>query len=396
MLEVHTGAAMPPPLVDDLVDVYTEVFGAAPWHEHPAAAHRFRRRLAADAGRDGFRLVTARTGDRIDGFATGWLTRTPLPAERAYPAVTRQLGPDRVRALLDTAFEVDELAVRPAARGRNLGRRLLHLITGTAPHGRAWLLTSRHAADTVAFYRRTGWTPVTPLPGTGNDVVVFLAPQHPHGLADTDLSGVVAAWVHGWAISRTVPAPTAVPGGWRIPVGLPGHRLRYVLPACDEESLAGLSRRPHAPGTWIKVAGEPACLRRRLPSPWAIADTGHLMTAPFSPGAATAPAPYTIRITTTGAVIVASVVDAAGDTAASGRLAPAGRTGVIDRVETAPRHRRRGLGTAVVRALSDNAARRGMHTGVLVATDDGRDLYRALGWTVRSPMAAAHLPEPPG
>ncbi|GAA0546255.1 GNAT family N-acetyltransferase [Paractinoplanes ferrugineus] len=178
MLETYTGPLLPPTLLDDLTGVYTQVFSAPPWHEDAAAAQAFRQRLTTDASSDGFRAVVARTGTRVDGFATGRLTHTPLPAERAYPRVTSQLGEIRTSELLDGAFEVDELAVMPTARGRGLGRRLLHLITQTAPQRRAWLLTARHAGETVAFYRGMGWHEVDPLPQAVNDIVVFLAPWH--------------------------------------------------------------------------------------------------------------------------------------------------------------------------------------------------------------------------
>ncbi|MEU4560664.1 GNAT family N-acetyltransferase [Actinoplanes sp. NPDC023936] len=117
------------------------------------------------------------------------------------------------------------------------------------------------------------------------------------------------------------------------------------------------------------------------------------MTIPFTAGTATPPPSYTIRIAVLDDVVVASVVDATGEIAASGRLAQAGQAGVIDQVETAPAHRRRGLGRTVMRTLSHHATRLGMRGGVLVATDEGRDLYRSLGWTVRTPIAAAHIPE---
>ncbi|SCL14495.1 FR47-like protein [Micromonospora nigra] len=211
--------------------------------------------------------------------------------------------------------------------------------------------------------------------------------------AGRELSGLLAAWVRGWAASRAVPPPTPVPGGWRLQVGLAGHRVRYVLAAYDDASLAELGRRRATPGTWIKAAADPADLRTALPAAWTMADTGHLMTIPFTAGTATPPASYTTRIAVLGDVIVAKVIDAAGEVAASGRLAPAGQVGVIDQVETAPAHRRRGLGSSVMRTLSHHAVRLGVHRGVLVATDEGRDLYRALGWTVRAPVAAAHVPE---
>ncbi|WP_164465990.1 GNAT family N-acetyltransferase [Actinoplanes teichomyceticus] len=159
--------------------------------------------------------------------------------------------------------------------------------------------------------------------------------------------------------------------------------------------MTELGRRHTEPGTWIKAATNPSDLHRVLPARWAMSDTGYLMTVPFTGGDPVVPAPYSTQLEVEGDVIVASVLDTAGRTAARGRLAPAGRVGVIDQVETAPTHRRRGLASAVMRTLAHHAVRRGMHRGVLVATDDGRELYRTLGWTVRSPIAAAHIPEAP-
>ncbi|MGX7670507.1 GNAT family N-acetyltransferase [Plantactinospora sp. DSM 117369] len=76
-----------------------------------------------------------------------------------------------------------------------------------------------------------------------------------------------------------------------------------------------------------------------------------------------------------------------------GRLAPAGEFGIVDKVETEPAHRRRGLGSVLVRTLAARAAAGGLRTGILVATDDGRALYRTLGWVVRSDVPAAYRPE---
>ncbi|GAA3486831.1 hypothetical protein GCM10018987_09100 [Streptomyces cremeus] len=104
----------------------------------------------------------------------------PFPADRSAGRVAAQLGP-RLRPLLVGAFQVDELAVRPCARGTGLGRRLLAAVCdGAARDGRVWLLTARSAPDAVAFYRRLGWHEVLPEPGADpGDVVVFLAPGHP-------------------------------------------------------------------------------------------------------------------------------------------------------------------------------------------------------------------------
>jgi len=50
-------------------------------------------------------------------------------------------------------------------------------------------------------------------------------------------------------------------------------------------------------------------------------------------------------------------------------------------VATDPAHRRRGLGTQVMRALLDDARRRGLRTASLQASPDGLPLYERLGFT---------------
>lgn len=58
----------------------------------------------------------------------------------------------------------------------------------------------------------------------------------------------------------------------------------------------------------------------------------------------------------------------------------------FDAVETAPSHRRRGLGRHVVSTLVAHAHQRGARQAVLAASADGRDLYESLGWTVKREM----------
>ena len=215
----------------------------------------------------------------------------------------------------------------------------------------------------------------------------------PHDVSHHTVPELITAWGRGWTVSRGTPDPIGIPGGFRVDVGLPNHRVRHVLHTCDANSLGRLSRTLTAPGTWIKACTDPAVFRAALPPTWTIDIAGYLMTVPFTTGTVEPVTPYTTRVVTEGRVVIATVLDPAGQVAASARLAPAGEFGIIDKVQTEPGHRRRGLGSVVMRALSDHAARHGMRTGILVASDDGRALYRALGWTVRSDAPGAFLRE---
>ncbi|MFJ1568444.1 GNAT family N-acetyltransferase [Streptomyces erythrochromogenes] len=166
-------------LADELVDTYADVFSAPPWNEDEETIRQFGVRLRTDTRRAGFRTALAQSEAGIDGFATAWVTPPAFPANRAYGQVAAQLGRGGVKDLLTGALEIDELAVRPYARGRGTGRALLAEITADAPDQRAWLLTSRLATVTVATYRRLGWHEVAARPGTETGVIVFLSPEHP-------------------------------------------------------------------------------------------------------------------------------------------------------------------------------------------------------------------------
>lgn len=201
----------------------------------------------------------------------------------------------------------------------------------------------------------------------------------------------VRAWVDGWVISRNAPRPVREPWGLRVDVGLPGHLSRHIVAAPTPEILHHLTGVLTTPGTWLKLCAAAPAVAPSLPGRWAVQDPEYMMTAPLSRHVPDVPAGYTLAVTTRAGVTAARLLTAAGEVAARGQFAPAGRTAVVDQVETAAGHRRRGLGTAVVRTLMSTAASMGARTGVLVATAEGQALYETLGWTLHTPMTAAVL-----
>ncbi|GAA2291819.1 hypothetical protein GCM10010149_44130 [Nonomuraea roseoviolacea subsp. roseoviolacea] len=216
----------------------------------------------------------------------------------------------------------------------------------------------------------------------------------------------VRAWVYGWVVSRDAPTPVHEPWGLRVDVGLPGHMVRHVVPAPTPAILRRLAALPSVPGTWLKLCAPREDVAPWLPPAWDVQEPEYLMTIPLDPVPRTrgvtgmtaaaragvaAPHGYTLAVTTRAGVTVARLLTTAGEMAARGQLAIAGATAVVDKVETAPHHRRRGLGTVVMRALTATAAAGGAADGVLVATPAGRSLYETLGWAVHTPMTAAVL-----
>ncbi|WPB96559.1 GNAT family N-acetyltransferase [Streptomyces malaysiensis] len=162
-----------------LRSVYIDAFCAPPWHEDAGKAAAFVGRLPVNVGRPGFTAALAFAGPDVIGFATAWTTLVPFPSDRCYPQAAVSLGPVRTVEWLCGAREIDELAVRPGARGTGLAAELLEAVTADAPDGRSWLLTSVQSGRAMSFYRRQGWAQAThPAPG-GKGIVVFLSPGHP-------------------------------------------------------------------------------------------------------------------------------------------------------------------------------------------------------------------------
>lgn len=162
--------------VEQLAGAYRECFTAPPWSEAEDRVVDFADRLVADVVAGAVEVLVATAGQAVAGFAVVRPTRLPLPAGRAYPRIVAALG-DRV-AGLGGGVEVDELAVRPSARGSGLGRALLTAVSERAS-GRCWLITAVHAAEVRAFYRRAGWTEVATSGAGPGHVVVLLGPDHP-------------------------------------------------------------------------------------------------------------------------------------------------------------------------------------------------------------------------
>ncbi|WP_090943220.1 GNAT family N-acetyltransferase [Nonomuraea jiangxiensis] len=174
-------------------------------------------------------------------------------------------------------------------------------------------------------------------------------------------------------------------------VGLPDHVARHIVPHPTPAVLTRLTRSVTTPGTWLKLCAPAEAVAPGLSSKWRIQDPEFMMTTTLTRAAPRAPAGYTLAITTRSNVTAARLLTAAGEVAARGQFAPSGRTVVVDQVETAAGHRRRGLGTVVMQALASTAASMGARDGVLVATAAGRALYETLGWSVHTPMTAAVL-----
>ncbi|MEV0239199.1 GNAT family N-acetyltransferase [Streptomyces sp. NPDC050674] len=214
------------------------------------------------------------------------------------------------------------------------------------------------------------------------------------------MDSTVQAWVDGWVVSRGAAPPVAEPWGRTIDMGMYGHVTRHVFGATgedlDEATVRKVAGAVTGRGVWLKAFRDPSVVSGWLDDDWWIdPEPGFLMTVPLAAaGTPAVPDGYRLREWSRGGVTRLMVAAPDGSLAARGQVAPTGRTAVVDRIETAPEHRRKGLGSLVVRTLQNAAVRQGARTGVLAGTPAGRGLYEALGWQVVAPLTSARY-EPP-
>ena len=211
-------------------------------------------------------------------------------------------------------------------------------------------------------------------------------------VADPDL---IARWADAWAISRGATMPVARDGGLYIHVGQPDQIGRYLFAQVDADAIRPLAASIDRPLLYLKVCARADLVRPLLPLGWKIATPGYMMTAPLSvmlDRPPSIPSEFEIRITRDNSITFAHIHDAAGEEAARGRIVAVDRLIVFDRIHTADQYQRRGLGSAIMRALATEARQSGVQDAMLCATPAGRELYTSLGWSLHSDYTTASLP----
>jgi hypothetical protein len=206
---------------------------------------------------------------------------------------------------------------------------------------------------------------------------------------------LIARWAQAWAISRGADAPVERDGSLYIHVGQPEQIGRHIFATLDAAAIVPLARSIDRPLLYLKICAPADYVRPLLPEGWEIATPGYMMTAPLSIMLNVPPAiPNDLRLMLTRdptGIILATIVDAEGEDAAHGRIVPMDDMVVFDRIRTADAYQRRGLGSAIMRALAAEADRLGATKAMLCATPPGRALYTSLGWDFHSDYTTASL-----
>ena len=200
---------------------------------------------------------------------------------------------------------------------------------------------------------------------------------------------ILNAWLSARSIARGLPQPVAEYGGYRVDTYSDAEVRRWVFPQMGP-GLRELSHSLNEPRHFLKLCGPVDELRSALTDEWMLHAPSYFMQASGKQTQRPLAEGYAIEIGHNGSVVEVRVKSGAGELAASGYATETQDVFIYDRIVTAPEHRRKGLGNAVMAALRGTKQCQGSPE-LLVATEDGRVLYATLGWRMISPYSTASI-----
>jgi len=201
--------------------------------------------------------------------------------------------------------------------------------------------------------------------------------------------GLMRDWLTGWTLARRTPAPVAEGDHWFVDVGWPEQKRRYVF-CGPSHKIAELARTIRDPWVFLKGCMPDTAMAGLLPDGWMLTPPRFMMTCEaLQPLAPALPAGYRLEVDSGAAIPSATIMDCSGGPVATGQVVQSGARAIFDSIKVGDGHRRRGVGRALVGALTEMARNRGLTQGVLVATQEGRALYESLGWRFHAPYASA-------
>lgn len=205
-------------------------------------------------------------------------------------------------------------------------------------------------------------------------------------MQDAVSKDMVSKWIRAWALSRKLPAPLDFASGFKVNVGYEKQKTRYVFPELNEDFIR-LAKGIQEPWIFLKVCALAADVKKSVPEKWKIQPQGYMMCCfkRMHIPDRSLHADYRLeRDIDDPDVSVVRIYTQEDEPASIGRLVIIDDLAVYDRISTDEKHRRKGLATVVMKELEQIALAKGISKNFLVATEEGRVLYEALGWTLYS------------
>lgn len=190
-------------------------------------------------------------------------------------------------------------------------------------------------------------------------------------------------WLCAWSVSRRLPLPTPYKSGYKVEVGYPNQKTRYVFPELNQDFFQ-LANETGEPWIYLKFCGTPESIIDKIPSRWEIQPQGYMMFCfgKMKETKAELDHDYILNIESSEYGYLAQILTVNGEVASESRLILVNDLAVYDRVITNENHKRKGLASILMRELEKIAVSKGVHKNFLVATEQGKFLYEKLGWKV--------------
>ena len=194
-------------------------------------------------------------------------------------------------------------------------------------------------------------------------------------------------------MSREVPPPVRYGSGLKVDVGYENQKARYVFSEPDDDFIR-LARSINEPWVFLKVCASPDEIKDYLSEKWEIQPQGYLMSCfhPMKFPEVRLQDDYQWEVERYPSTAVVKIVTRDGELASVGRVVLVDDMAVYDRISTEIGHRRKGLGTLLMKELEKTARSKGVVNNFLAATGEGRQLYQSFGWKVHSFYTSVVIP----
>jgi GNAT superfamily N-acetyltransferase len=196
---------------------------------------------------------------------------------------------------------------------------------------------------------------------------------------------IIEKWMKGWSLSRDLPLPIKYKSGFKVEVGDPKQKERYVFAELNEDFIQ-LTKLIDEPWVFLKVCASFDDFKDKISKKWEIQPQGYMMYCfhPMNFPNVTLHNDYRVEFDQYNSTFVVKIVTKNGELASMGRVVLVDDLAVYDRILTENNHRRKGLATFVMKELEKIALSKGISNNFLVATKEGKTLYESLGWELYS------------
>ncbi|MEV0798175.1 GNAT family N-acetyltransferase [Kribbella sp. NPDC050281] len=205
------------------------------------------------------------------------------------------------------------------------------------------------------------------------------------------MDDLLRRWVDGWRRCRGLEPAIEYDDALAVVLRLPG-RDRELFARADDAAVVDQLVAQAAEDVWLTVTtqhGDEIARRLRAAGLQTFAEQKVLMSIDLADHPQPEPpTSYELTAETDGSLEYLRLLHH-GEVAARGMVAIVDNDAVMHDIHTDPAHRRRGLGSVVMGALSRRAIARGARTGLLMATTEGVHLYTKLGWLPEATMVTA-------